>query len=278
MWRPVCRHPRRMTPGTWRVLSLHVGGIASATHVELGIFFLIGLLGGAHCLGMCGPLVTMYSERMQPSSRDDMLILFEVRQHALFNLGRTGSYAVLGGAFGLVGALVFETSSIVTTVGTVVRATTGVIVGIAILVVGIRYLLGHHGGEDSLGADRSPPCTTDSPRASTSGQPARGSSASASCTDSFPVRYSIPPTYTRSRMARRSVGDLRCWCSDWGPSRRCFSMGRSSRQSRPHTARNSIALGIAFLVMGWMPLAHGLELFGIHVPYVQPPIYQPLTP
>jgi len=33
--------------------------------VGLGVFFLIGLFGGAHCLGMCGPLITMYSEKME---------------------------------------------------------------------------------------------------------------------------------------------------------------------------------------------------------------------
>gem|GEM_PF-6123565 len=33
--------------------------------VSLGVFLLIGLFGGAHCLGMCGPLVTTYADRMR---------------------------------------------------------------------------------------------------------------------------------------------------------------------------------------------------------------------
>ncbi|MEF8782921.1 MAG: sulfite exporter TauE/SafE family protein [Haloarculaceae archaeon] len=56
--------------------------------VGLPIFFLIGLLGGAHCLGMCGPLVATYAERMGPSGRHrSRLTLRQVRQQTLFNLG-----------------------------------------------------------------------------------------------------------------------------------------------------------------------------------------------
>ncbi|AQL44702.1 hypothetical protein BV210_18270 (plasmid) [Halorientalis sp. IM1011] len=65
-------------------------GIASG--YGLAVFFLIGLLGGAHCIGMCGPLVATYAERMETDDRwSGALTLYEVRQHTLFNLGRTMS-------------------------------------------------------------------------------------------------------------------------------------------------------------------------------------------
>jgi len=39
------------------------GTIHSAEPLSLGVFLLVGLLGGAHCLGMCGPLVSTYADR-----------------------------------------------------------------------------------------------------------------------------------------------------------------------------------------------------------------------
>jgi hypothetical protein len=33
---------------------------------------------------------------------------------------------------------------------------------------------------------------------------------------------------------------------------------------------------VAFLFLGLMPIAHSLALFGIQVPHIEPPIYQPL--
>jgi sulfite exporter TauE/SafE len=35
-------------------------------------------------------------------------------------------------------------------------------------------------------------------------------------------------------------------------------------------------LGAAFLVLGYLPLAHGLMLVGIHLPHPMIPVYQPL--
>jgi len=86
--------------------------------VGLVVFGLIGLFGGAHCLGMCGPLVTTYADRLRQTDdsqrRTETVTLRAVRQHALFNVGRTASYAILGGLFGLAGSLVFVTPRAVT--------------------------------------------------------------------------------------------------------------------------------------------------------------------
>jgi sulfite exporter TauE/SafE len=109
--------------------------------VGLGVFFLIGLFGGAHCLGMCGPLVTMYSEKMESrASRSgrDVLTWHEVRQHALFNLGRTVSYTTIGGVMGALGAVVFGASA-VASVGDIVRGVAGVAIGAIIIASGFAY-------------------------------------------------------------------------------------------------------------------------------------------
>lgn len=109
--------------------------------VGLGVFFLIGLFGGAHCLGMCGPLITMYSEKMEGARGGrDILTWHEVRQHALFNTGRTVSYATIGAAMGALGALLFGATTIVS-VSSVVRGAVGVAIGVIIVASGVTYAL-----------------------------------------------------------------------------------------------------------------------------------------
>jgi hypothetical protein len=112
----------------------------TARSVELGLFFLIGLFGTGHCLGMCGPLVSLYADRMP--SEGDRLTGFHVRQHLLFNAGRATIYTLLGGAFGLLGALMFTTANTTIPFGDEVRAATGVVVGATIVVVGAGYATG----------------------------------------------------------------------------------------------------------------------------------------
>jgi len=63
---------------------------------ELGAVFLIGLLGSAHCAGMCGGFVMAVTETAGSSQQRRL-------HQALYFLGKTATYAVLGalaGAFG----------------------------------------------------------------------------------------------------------------------------------------------------------------------------------
>ena len=74
--------------------------LASGVPADVAVFAVVGVLAGAHCLGMCGPLVTLYGDRMaRDARRPDALSLHAVGQHALFNLGRAASYAVVGALF-----------------------------------------------------------------------------------------------------------------------------------------------------------------------------------
>ncbi|BBB24419.1 conserved hypothetical protein [Isorropodon fossajaponicum endosymbiont JTNG4] len=69
--------------------------------------FLMGLLGGVHCLGMCGGVVGMLSAGLDPQVRANpkKVALF----HLNYNLGRILSYMLMGAVFGLIGTLLAQT-------------------------------------------------------------------------------------------------------------------------------------------------------------------------
>ncbi|MFB6097413.1 MAG: sulfite exporter TauE/SafE family protein [Haloferacaceae archaeon] len=104
--------------------------------VAVAAAFAVGLVGSTHCLGMCGPLVTLYSDR-SGTSRGSFGAL---RQHLLFNAGRTAGYTVAGALLGALGATAFAAAS-VASVADGVRAVAGVVAGVVILAAGLGYLL-----------------------------------------------------------------------------------------------------------------------------------------
>ncbi len=59
---------------------------------ELSSLFFLGLLGSAHCLGMCGPLVLII-----PEGKNRFV------SQLLYNLGRITTYTILGAFFGCIG-------------------------------------------------------------------------------------------------------------------------------------------------------------------------------
>jgi sulfite exporter TauE/SafE len=252
---------------------------AGTSSVELGVFLLIGVLGGAHCLGMCGPIVTMYADRLnaeRDDRRDDVLTLYEVRQHGLFNAGRTISYAVLGGLFGLLGAVFFDAAETVTAVGQTVRAVTGLAVGLFVLVVGVRYLTGHHG---SLLGNWAP----------LSGVYRRLSGHVDRVVDGhgivglgllhglLPCPLLYPAFLYAFARGDPLVGVLSLGVLGLGTFPTLFLYGTVvGAVSATQRQRLHRALGVAFLLLAWIPLSHGLMLFGIHVPHPPIPIYQPL--
>jgi len=60
--------------------------------------FLVGLLGGVHCVGMCGGIVSALTVQL-PQHRTPWSI------HLAYNLGRISSYMVAGAIMGAVGSL-----------------------------------------------------------------------------------------------------------------------------------------------------------------------------
>jgi sulfite exporter TauE/SafE len=262
------------------VLPLH-GTTVSNTQLELAGFFAIGLLGGAHCLGMCGPIVTMFSQQLSPDTGQsgDRLTTFEVRQHALFNLGRTVSYALLGGLFGLAGMLLFDASATVTRFDTGIRAVAGIVVGMFILSVGVRYTTGAHGSHSVLSGG---PVGDLYRRISTklhAWVTGSGIVALGLVHGLLPCPLLYPAFLYAFAKGSPVGGTLALGALGLGTVPTVFAYG-TIVQSIDATRRATLhrVLGVAFLVMGWMPLAHGLELLGITLPHVEPPIYQPLTP
>lgn len=257
------------------VVPAHAGPLPTG-EVEIVVFLVVGILGGAHCLGMCGPLVTMYADRME-SGREGVLSLYEVRQHALFNAGRTVSYTVIGALFGALGAVFFGAASTVTAIGDTVRAVSGLIVGVLILTVGARYVLGEFGGHGLFGGG---------------GWFGTVYSRLAGRVDTWangpgifglglvhgllpcPILY--PAFLYAFAQGSPGVGAVSLALLGLGtfPTLLLYGTVIGSVGNR-HRDRLHRALGVAFLAMGWMPIAHSLELFGISIPHIEVPVYTP---
>ena len=86
--------------------------------------FLLGLLGTAHCLGMCGPLVLAL-----PASRG------RLRSHLLYHAGRITTYTIVGAVLGAIGSGLVGLSSLSSEdpMGTVARVQVVVSLGAAVL-------------------------------------------------------------------------------------------------------------------------------------------------
>jgi uncharacterized protein len=76
---------------------------------ELGIYltaFLVGLLGGVHCLSMCGGLVGSLTMGLDPRIRRDPWLMLPYQ--LTYNLARIAGYATAGALFGGLGALLLQ--------------------------------------------------------------------------------------------------------------------------------------------------------------------------
>ena len=73
--------------------------------IELSLIsaFLVGLLGGGHCIGMCGGIVSAVSMHLPNQTKSQTKILFLIA----YNVGRILSYTLAGALAGLVGASTF---------------------------------------------------------------------------------------------------------------------------------------------------------------------------
>ncbi|MFB6159871.1 MAG: sulfite exporter TauE/SafE family protein [Haloferacaceae archaeon] len=245
--------------------------------VGLVAFALVGLLGGAHCLGMCGPLVTLYADRM---GEGDRLTWRTIRGHLLFNLGRTAAYAAVGALMGALGALLFDAAA-VASVATDVRAVAGLVVGAFIVVTGLSYLAtgraGGHGHSLPLldGAFRRAHAAitdrvdewTEGPRVAALGT----LHAALPCPLLYPAYLYALATGSPARGAVAlgvlGLGTL--------PTLFLYGTAVGTLSTRSRTGLHR-ALGAAFVLLGYLPLAHGLMLFGVSVPYPSIPFYQPL--
>jgi hypothetical protein len=256
-----------------------------ASNGDLLLFLVVGALAGAHCLGMCGPLVSTYADRItaqRPERERGRITTTDVRQHGLFNLGRTAGYTVVGGLLGLVGSVVVGTAATVDPIATVVRGGVGIVVGLFILAAGVGYLLG---GSTATATLTGMPAigrlfgkitgllTSKVDRlAGSTGIVGLGAvHAFLPCPILYPAylyAFAIgDPVRGALALGLLGVGTIPTLLA-YGLALGSLSVGRRKLLHR--------AMGVAFLALGYLPLAHGLMLFGVSLPYPNVPFYQPL--
>ncbi len=97
-----------------------------AQHPSLDLIFLLGLLTGFHCVGMCGGFVLGYTADDAAEGRRSYL------SHFLYGAGKTLSYTLFGAAFGLLGAFVAFTP--------LLRGAAGICAGLFLIVFGLNML------------------------------------------------------------------------------------------------------------------------------------------
>lgn len=96
-------------------------------HLSYGLLFLVGLLTGFHCVGMCGGFVLGYTARNAAVGRHSF-----ASSHLMYGLGKTLSYTLIGGVFGLLGSVVAFTP--------LLRGLAGIFAGAFLLLMGLSML------------------------------------------------------------------------------------------------------------------------------------------
>jgi sulfite exporter TauE/SafE len=259
---------------TWFPAVPLAAGSGVTPDAGLAAFLLVGLLGGAHCLGMCGPLVTMYGERVASDDRGPTT--YELRQHALFNAGRTASYATIGAVMGAAGGVLVDVGDLVA-VGDAVRGVVGVGAGVVILAAGVRYATGNTshgwGGAVPVVGGVFGAVTTRLHDRVDDWAAGPGITALGAIHGLLPCPLLYPAFLYAFATGSALDGGLALAALGLGTFPALFAYGTvlgsvdAGLRRRLHRG-----LGVAFLVAGTIPLANGLRAFGYDVPHVPLPM------
>ena len=261
--------------------------VASLFGTDVVLFVLVGLLGGAHCIGMCGPLVTIYASRMEPPradggharqnrGRDAHLTTYEVRQHMLFNIGRAASYTLIGVLMGALGGLLFVGAGEIATTAQTVRGAVGTVIGVLVIAIGGYYILGRVSvGLDLPGTQRVTRVLTTWVERLASGPGIVGLGAVHGLLP-CPILY---PAYLYAFASGSPVaGGVALAALGLGTIPAVFAYGTIIESvDAVHRRRLHRVLGVVFVVLGYVLLAHGLMGLGYHIPHVGFPFWDPLT-
>jgi len=255
--------------------------------VDVLLFLAIGLLGGAHCIGMCGPLVTIYASNMDPArsdggtargtrqGRSSHLTLFEVRQHSLFNIGRALSYTLLGTLMGALGGLLFVGVEEIAAVADVVRGVVGTGIGAFVVVIGGYYLTGRTGVDFHIpGTARVTGVMTAWVERLASGPGIVGLGALHGLLP-CPILY---PAYLYAFASGSPVaGGVALAALGVGTIPAVFVYGTLiDSVDAVHRRRLHRILGVAFVALGYILFAHGLMSLGYKIPHPMLPFWDPL--
>lgn len=252
--------------------------LGGAEPIELGLFIVVGVLGGAHCLGMCGPLVSVYAERLDDTGPG--IAPRAVRQLLLFNIGRTVAYATLGALLGALGAAAFDAAAIVR-IAAPLRGLSGIVAGGAIIAMGMSYL---HSGRSTVGHDL--PIIgglftrITAPLNERVDQFVHGPGiivlGAAHSLLPCPLLY---PAYLYALVVASPVhGALALGALGIGTIPMLFVFGTVihsvSDRMRQHLHRG---LGASFILLGYIPISMGLRAVGIEIPTVPLPMFDPFA-
>lgn len=257
---------------------------SSLLELDILLFLVIGLLGGAHCIGMCGPLVTVYADRMRSKPRSDggtvsarrgHLTVYEVRQHFLFNIGRATSYTLIGAAMGALGGVLFLAMGEVTAATQTIRGIVGVGIGILIVAMGLHYLAGRmSAGLHVPGTQRVTSQLTRWIDRLAGGPGIVGLGAIHGLLP-CPILY---PAYLYAFATGSALaGAVALGALGLGTIPAVFLYGTVIQSvDATHRRRLHRLLGVAFVVLGYVLLAHGLMEIGVHLPHPELPFWDPI--
>ena len=247
--------------------------------VDLALFFGIGLLGGLHCIGMCGPIVSMYDDARTRTRADGGVPAGRLYHHGLFNLGRTVSYTFLGGVFGALGGVVYLTMESLLAVTNVVRGTVGVALGGLIVYHGVSTALGGHG--TVLRRLPIPGITTGRLLNGASDRVARAAAGRGIVGLGLlhglvpcPMLYAAFLYVFAIGSAVNGAAALAAFGLGTVPSVFLYGTTLGSLDPARMSSLHRL-LGVAFVALGYVLLAHGAMALGVHLPHPRLPHYLP---
>jgi uncharacterized protein len=91
-----------------------------------GLLFVVGLLTGFHCVGMCGGFVVSYTAKGVKEGKKPH------KMHLSYGIGKTLSYTIIGALFGLLGSIIAFTPAI--------RGWAGIFAGLFLVIFGLKML------------------------------------------------------------------------------------------------------------------------------------------